>query len=92
MQLGGKKTRDEGTATFLYDEAMHAVFKDIDRGSGSMPAVIVRTPLGDDKTPMVGSAITLKGIVKGVSMPDGDYGSNDGAEVEIVFTLDADLA
>lgn len=92
VQLGGKKTREDGTATYLYDEAMHAVYKAIDRGAGNLGAVIVRTPLGDDGTPYAGGAFTLKGKVKGVSMPEGDYGSNDGAEVEITFTLDADLA
>lgn len=92
VQLGGKKTRSDGTATFLYDEVLHNVYKQIDQGAGVMACTIVRTPVGDDGTPFPGGALTLKGKVKGLSMPEGDYGSNDGAEVEITFTLDADLA
>lgn len=92
VPLGGQKTRDEGTATYLCDEQLYAVFKQIDEGAGDMPAVITRTPVGDDGTPFAGGALTLKGKVKGVSMPDGDYGSSDGAEVEISFYLEAQLA
>lgn len=90
--LGGRASRGDGTATYLYDEKLHAVFKQLDSGVGSLRAVITRVPVGDDGTPFAGGGFTLRGKLKEVPMPDGDYSSNDGAEVELQFSLEAALA
>lgn len=90
--LGGIADRDDGTANYLYDEAMHSVFRQLDVGNGGLDAVIVRTPLNDDGTPFVGGGFTMTGQLTGVAMPDGDYSSNDGAEAVLTFQLDGPLA
>jgi hypothetical protein len=92
VALGGKATRADGTATYLYDEQLHAIFKALDSGVGSLNARITRTPTGDDGTPFPGGAFTLTGHLKAVPMPAGDYGSNDGATVDLQFALDTALA
>jgi hypothetical protein len=92
VALGGRKTRDDGTATYLYDEKMHSLYRTLDNGVGMFRAVIVRTPLKDDGSPMLGGGFTMTGGLAGISEPDTDYGSNDGAEVELSFNLDAPLA
>lgn len=93
VALGGRPSREDATATWLFDETMNTVYRQIDNGVGEWRAIIIRTPLNDDRTAMVGApAITLRGQVTGLSMPDTDYSSNDGAEVEITFNLDAPLA
>lgn len=92
VALGGRPSREDATATWLYDEAMHAIYKTIDAGVGVYKCVIIRTPEADDGTPYPGGALTFTGSVTGLSMPDTDYSSNDGAEVEITFNLDAPIA
>lgn len=92
VALGGRKSREEGTARYLYDERLHAMFKALDAGVGTFRAVVTRSPLADDGTPFIGGGFTMTGILTGVSQPDTDYSSNDGAEVELTFTLDAPLA
>lgn len=90
--LGGTRSRSTGTATYLYDETLDASFRALDAGAGSLNAVIHRTPLGDDGTPMASGGYTLTGKLKEVPQPAGDYSSNDGADVAIVFDLDPDIA
>jgi hypothetical protein len=92
VALGGRASREDGTATYLYDERFHASYKTIERGVGRLRVVITRTPLGDDGTAFAGGGYTLTGRVKSLTMPGTDYGSNDGAEVEIGIQLDADFA
>lgn len=93
VALGARASREDATATWLFDETINTVFRQLDNGVGEWRAIIIRTPLADDRTPMVGApAITLRGQMTGVSMPDTDYSSSDGAEVEITFNLDAALA
>lgn len=90
--LGGTRTRNTGTATYLYDETIDACFRRLDQGAGSLDAVIHRTPLGDDGTPMASGGFTLTGKLKEVPQPDGNYGDNTGADIALVFDLDPDIA
>lgn len=92
INLGAEATRGDGTATYLYDERLHAIFKALDRGVGTLNAIITRTPLGDDGTPFAGGGYTLTGKLKEVPQPDGSYDSSDGATVELQFALDAPMA
>lgn len=90
--LGGTRARGDGTATYLYDETLDAAFKALDAGAGELDAIIHRTPLGDDGTAFASGGFTMTGKLKEVPQPPGDYGSNDGAEVALVFSLDPDFA
>lgn len=92
VTLGGPKTRGDGTATFLVDEAFWAVWPDLDRGRGSLRATIVLVPIGDDGTPFATGPVTLTGTLKTVPTPQGDFSSNDGNAVALVFSLDAERA
>jgi hypothetical protein len=93
VNLGARATRGDGTATFLVDETLDSQLRALDSGVGQSDAVIVRYALRDDGiTPMTGRRYTLTGKLKEVPQPDGDYGSSDGATVDLQFSLDADLA
>lgn len=92
VPLGGKATRDDGTATYLYNERIHAIAKKLDDGAGSLDATITRTPHGDDGTPMAGGGYTMTGKLKSVELPEGDAGSSDGAEIKFEFNIDPVLA
>lgn len=93
VQLGGAPTRDDGTATYLYDEVLHAQWKAIEAAQKrSARARITRTPVSDDGTPFTGGGFTMTGVVKGCTLPASDYASSDGAEAQIVFAVDAPLA
>lgn len=90
--LGGVPDRNDGTATYLYDEKLHASFRALNDGNGNLDAIIIRTPLNDDGTPFAGGGFTMTGVLQEVPMPSGDYSSNDGADVALVFQLDGPLA
>ena len=92
VALGGNKTRENGTARFLCDEAFWAVWPNLDTGRGSMPATVVITPMSDDGTPFASGSITLRGRLIDVPVPQGDFGSNEGNAIELGFQLDADRA
>lgn len=90
--LGGPKTRDDATATFLVDEAFWAIWPELDRGRGSLRASISLVPTGDDGTPFATGPVTLNGTLKTVPTPQGDFSSNEGNAVGLVFKMDADRA
>lgn len=92
LQLGGHKTREDGTATFLCDEAFWAVWPALDRGRGSLRIRVVLVPTGDDGTPYASGPVTLTGVLQTVPTPQGDFSSNEGNAIALVFGMDAERA
>lgn len=92
VTLGGPKTRDDATATYLCDEAFWAVWPALDRGRGSLRSSMVLTPVGDDGTPFASGSVTLTGTLKTVPTPSGDFSSNEGNAIALVFKMDAERA
>lgn len=89
--LGGRKTRDNGTAKRLYREADYLLTKWLDGTAIGLPAVITRIPVGDDGQPW-GEPIVLRGKLKAVKIPDHDQEQDDGGELELEFTLSTSIA
>lgn len=91
IQLGGKSTREDGKAVYLYaDIAQFASRLDVAVGSGK--ATISRREVGDDGQQITGGdTVTLKGVLKSFALPDSSADGNDGATCELEFALDTDL-
>ena len=89
--LGGRKSRDDGTAKRLYREADHAIAHWLNNDAIGLAAEITRVPVGDDGEPW-GETIVLKGRLKSVKIPDHDQASDDGGELELGFTLSTTFA
>ena len=94
MLLGGPCTRGDGKATYLFDENMYGIYAKLDAmvGRGDKSAVIGITPLADDGTPWAGANIKVKGVLKTLPPPPSDWTSNNAAEIELDFAMQAELA
>lgn len=92
--LGAPPTRNDGKATYLFDEAFAAIFRKLDTmvGRGDKRATIALTVVSDDGTPFPGGAIQLSGFLKTLPPPPGDPKSADPAEMDLEFTLNPDLS
>jgi hypothetical protein len=87
--LGGRRTRENGTARRLFKEEDAALVKFLDESVGTS-AEIVRAPVGDDGVAW-GQSYTLKGKLKSVALPDHDAASEDGGELVLEFSLNSAL-
>lgn len=92
LQLGGKATREDGKAEYLYYDIKQFAQR-LDSAVGSGKATIARREIGDDGLAIAGGQThTLKAVLKSFSLPEGDAGGNDGAVCELEFALDVELA
>lgn len=92
IPLGGKKSRENGTAKRLYREEDHALAHWLDNVAIGQDATITRIPVGDDGVPWPGDSIVLKGILLNVKIPDHDQAQDDGGELELEFSLSPVMA
>lgn len=92
VNLGGTKTREQGTARYLGREAVWARFRELDDNAGRWKVRVTRTPHDDDGTEFPVGQFTMTGTLDGVSAPNTDYSSNNAGEIVLTFGLDGLLA
>jgi hypothetical protein len=92
--LCGVPARNVGKATYLVDEPLWAVFRQLDHsvGDGGQRVVVGLTPCADDGTPFAGGGITLSGILSNVPLPIADPKSATPSEVTFEIALNTALA
>lgn len=89
--LGGDAKREPGTATYLYTEAVHAVFRIIDRGVGAAKVRVVATPTDDNRMPWA-NPYTMVGMLTTAPLPEGGGGKNAAATIALNMSLQTELA
>lgn len=91
VNLGGDTSREDGTAKYLYDEKIHAIFRKLDEAVGSGAVRVISTPT-DDRRVAWANPYTMTGKLAGLDQPESGGGKNAGAQIELTLNLDDDLA
>ncbi|WP_217913236.1 hypothetical protein [Miltoncostaea marina] len=91
QQLGGVRSREDATVRRLYGRHANEVYSQLDSWVGRARVELARAATGDTGA-TVGETIRYTGVLAGASLSDVEKGSSDGAELELVMQLDANLA
>lgn len=91
VNLGGDTMREDGTAKYLYDEAIHAIYRRLDEVVGSAAVRVLSSPT-DDRRVAWANPYTMTGKLAALDQPESGGGKNAGAQIELTLNLDNDLS